>query len=80
MILEDIPESVSKDILDRFPQAEILDSKVRIQISKLSDVKEIIVYLTEKNIERSLQVTSPSLENAFLDLTGSHLTEEGELA
>jgi ABC-2 type transport system ATP-binding protein len=80
VILEDVPESVSKEIKERFPEADIVGTDVKIQISKLKDVNEVVSYLTEKGIEKSLQVTRPSLENVFLGLTGAHLTEEGELA
>jgi len=80
VILEDVPETVSKEIKERFPEAEIVGNDVRMQISKLKDVNTIVSYLTAKGIEKSLQVTRPSLENVFLSLTGAHLTEEGELA
>jgi len=79
VILEDVPEYISKEIKDRFPEAKIEGTTVRIQISKLKDVNNVISYLTEKGVEQSLQVTRPSLENVFLGLTGAHLTEEGEL-
>jgi ABC-2 type transport system ATP-binding protein len=80
VILEDVPETISKEIKDRFPEAKIMGTNVRIQISTLKDVNEVISYMTEKGIERTLQITRPSLENVFLGLTGAHLTEEGELA
>jgi len=80
MILEDVPESITKEIKNRFPKATIVGTDVRIQILKLKEVNEMISYLTKKGIEQSLQITRPSLENVFLGLTGVHLTEEGELA
>jgi len=80
VILEDIPESIAKEIKNRFPKATIVGTDVRIQILKLKEVNEMISYLTKKGLEQSLQITRPSLENVFLELTGVHLTEEGELA
>lgn len=80
VILEDVPESISKEFKDQFPKAKIVGTDVRIQISKLKDVNEVISFLTKKGLEQSLQITRPSLENVFLGLTGAHLTEEGELA
>ena len=80
VILEDVPESIAKEIKNRFPKATIVGTDVRIQILKLKEVNEMISYLTKKGIEQSLQITRPSLENVFLGLTGVHLTEEGELA
>ena len=79
VILEDVPESITKEIKNRFPKATIVGTDVRIQILKLKEVNEMISYLTKKGIEQSLQITRPSLENVFLGLTGVHLTEEGEL-
>ncbi|HJN57503.1 MAG TPA: ABC transporter ATP-binding protein [Nitrososphaerales archaeon] len=80
VILEDVPESIAKEIKNRFPKATIVGTDVRIQILKLKEVNEVISYLTKKGLEQSLQITRPSLENVFLELTGVHLTEEGELA
>jgi len=80
VILEDVPESIAKEIKTRFPKATIVGTDVRIQILKLKEVNEVISYLTKKGLEQSLQITRPSLENVFLELTGVHLTEEGELA
>ena len=80
VILEDVPESIAKEIKNRFPKATIVGTDVRIQILKLKEVNEVISYLTKKGLEQSLQITRPSLENVFLGLTGVHLTEEGELA
>ena len=79
VILEDVPESIIKEIKNRFPKATIVGTDVRIQILKLKEVNEVISYLTKKGLEQSLQITRPSLENVFLRLTGVHLTEEGEL-
>jgi ABC-2 type transport system ATP-binding protein len=79
VILEDVPESIAKEIKNRFPKATIVGTDVRIQILKLKEVNEVISYLTKKGLEQSLQITRPSLENVFLGLTGVHLTEEGEL-
>ena len=80
VILEDVPESITKEIKNRFPKATIVGTDVKIQILKLKEVNEVISYLTKKGLEQSLQITRPSLENVFLELTGVHLTEEGELA
>ena len=80
VILEDVPESIIKEIKNRFPKATIVGTDVKIQILKLKEVNEVISYLTKKGLEQSLQITRPSLENVFLELTGVHLTEEGELA
>tara|TARA_B100000315_G_scaffold153135_1_gene141851 strand:- start:908 stop:1873 length:966 start_codon:yes stop_codon:yes gene_type:complete len=79
VILEDVPESIIKEIKNRFPKATIVGTDVKIQILKLKEVNEVISYLTKKGLEQSLQITRPSLENVFLGLTGVHLTEEGEL-
>lgn len=52
-----------------------------IQI-KVNDVKEmwaIFTALTKMNIEREVEIQTPTIEDVFLKIVGARITEEGEL-
>jgi ABC-2 type transport system ATP-binding protein len=50
-----------------------------VKIPAPEDFWDVMAYLTEKRLDKDIEVQTPTIEDVFLKITGGRITDEGEL-
>lgn len=80
VIIHDASPELAVKLGERYPGARILGPDVSIEVDGISEMGGILETISREGHEGDVTVKSPSMEDVFLRLLGSRLTEEGELA
>jgi ABC-2 type transport system ATP-binding protein len=80
VIVEETPPDLASKLKERFPGARALGSDVSIHVESASEIASVMEFLSAMGHEKDISIRNPSIEEVFLKLVGSMITEEGELA
>lgn len=79
VILEEISSPLPQDFLNRFPMARISGDSLKLEVSNIKEVGDLLGFLEREAIDGNLLVKKKSLSDLFIQLTGTEITPEGEL-
>jgi hypothetical protein len=80
LIVEDATPSEVEQIEEEVSDVHRADDNLYIHVDGLPQIAKTIEVLGRIGIVRGIQVRNPTIEDVFLNLIGTRLTAEGELA
>jgi ABC-2 type transport system ATP-binding protein len=79
LIIREADKTIAEKLEDKFENVTIIaNGDVHIKIENTEELYHIMGFLTEIKAERDIQIETPTLEDVFLKITGSKISEEGE--
>ena len=55
------------------------DEEVNVKVDSVDELWRVMASLTEMKVGRDIEIQTPTMDDVFLKITGSRITEEGEL-
>ena len=55
------------------------DEEVNVKVDSVDELWRVMATLTEMKVGRDIEIQTPTMDDVFLKITGSRITEEGEL-
>ncbi len=80
LVVEDVDPAEMDTIKMKLPQARLVDGNLALHVEGLSDISRNIEALEKMGFTKGIQIRNSTIEDVFLNLIGTRLTEEGELA
>lgn len=73
-------KSLAESLQKRFGQVTVRSSgDIEVKIDDVDELWRVMTKLTDMKIGRDVEIQTPTIEDVFLKITGSRITEEGEL-
>jgi len=80
VVIEETSSELALKFREQFPTADVFGSTISIEAEDASEIATILEFLAKMGHERDITIKNPSIEDVFLRMIGSKITEEGELA
>jgi len=80
VIVEDLEPSQADRVKEALPNARTTNGRISIPVEGMKQITDVIEALGTLGVTSDIQIRSPTIEDVFLTLVGTRLTEEGELA
>ena len=79
LIIRKADKTLADKLEDKFENVTITpNGDVHIKIENTEELYRIMNFLTEMKAEHDIEIQTPTLEDVFLKITGSKISEEGE--
>ena len=79
LVVRSAEKTLSDKLKAKFAQVTVISNgDVHIKIETTDELYRIMGFLTEMKAERDIEILTPTLEDVFLKITGSKISEEGE--
>ena len=79
LIIRKADKTLADKLQDKFEHASVdSNGDVHIKIENTDEPYQIMSFLTQIKAERDVEIQAPTLEDVFLKITGSKISEEGE--
>jgi len=79
LIIRKADESLAKKLGDKFEHVTMnSNGDIHIKIDNTDELYNIMSLLTAMKAEKDIEIQTPTLEDVFLKITGSKISEEGE--
>ena len=80
LIIRKADKTLADKLQDKFEHASVdSNGDVHIKIENTEEPYQIMSFLTQIKAERDVEIQTPTLEDVFLKITGSKVSEEGEV-
>lgn len=80
LLIRNCDKSIEAQLKKNFSQVSLdYDNTLRIKIDNVTELWHILDFLTKMNICKDIEIETPTIEDVFLKITGSRITEEGGL-
>jgi ABC-2 type transport system ATP-binding protein len=79
LIIRKADKSLADKLTEKFEHVTInSNNDIHVKIDNTDELYHIMSFLTEMKAERDIEIQTPTLEDVFLKITGSKISEEGE--
>jgi ABC-2 type transport system ATP-binding protein len=81
LIVREGGEKMAKTLQDRFGGTSLNNNRdVFVKVDNVKEMWQALSTLTDMNIDKEIEIQTPTIEDVFLKVVGGRITQEGELA
>jgi ABC-2 type transport system ATP-binding protein len=79
LIVRKADTELAKMLKEKFEHATAdVNGDIHIKVDSTDELWRVMTALTDNKTEHDIEIQTPTVEDVFLKITGSHITEEGE--
>lgn len=79
-IIDEASSDLALKLKENYPNAHIFGNEVTIEADSASEMASLFEFLAKMRHEKDVTIKNPSIEDVFLRVVGTRMSEEGELA